>query len=174
MKLGGIALAATLIVAHSASQPDVIGWSLSTDGTYVHNTTGMPCPNAWGWTSRINVYGPTSGPVLGGCIYKGRDDAEVRIRRFAPDAARDAATREKERKLMEQPGDSRSPFGYFTRWDETDAAGRRIPVERYTMKRADLLIDCETRYHPVQSDLVLGFDGLCRSAQKSWLNAPKR
>jgi hypothetical protein len=127
----------------------------------------MICPETWGWVRRVEVSGIARGPVVGSCSYVGGDTAEVRIRHFDPSAARDAATLEKERNLMNQPGDSRSPFGYFIRWDEPGADGKSIPVERYTMKRAGMLIDCETRFTGYnQGDRTLGFYELCHSMQQ--------
>jgi hypothetical protein len=69
---------------------------------------------------------------------------------------------------MNQPGDnSVSPYGYFIRCDEPVIGSKPIPVERYTMKRAGMLIDCETRHSgPDRDDVILDFYGLCRRMQK--------
>lgn len=168
MRIAGAALAFAVVTATVAggSPPAPIGWSIRTDGTYVHGITGALCPSKWGWVERIEVFGSQSGAVKGRCRYVGGDEAELRIRHFDPTAARDEKTLRNERNLMDQPGDSRSPFGYYTRWEEPAIGGRPIQVERYTMKRAGMLIDCETRFiRPNQSDVTLGFDGLCTKLQ---------
>jgi len=167
LKLAAPALAAILATT-AVAQPGapIHGWSVKPDGTYVHDATGMPCPKTFGWVKRVQVSSIVRGPVVARCTYVGGETAEVRIRRFDPTAARDAKALRNERNLMSQRGDSRSPFGYFTRWEEPVIGGKPIQVERYTMKRAGMLIDCDTKFTgPPRGDVILSFDGLCRSLQ---------
>jgi hypothetical protein len=169
LRLWASALTIALTGAAIAADVPILGWSLQADGTYVHGMTGVQCPKQWAWVKRFEVSSKEDGPVVGRCRYMGGGDSgELRIRHFDPAAARDQRTLERERQLMNQPGDnSVSPYGYVTRWDEPVIGGKPIPVERYTMKHAGMLIDCETRHSgPDRGDVILDFYGLCRRMQK--------
>jgi hypothetical protein len=168
LKLAGLALVIAVTAATGASSTAPFGWTLRSDGTYVHEATQMTCPPTWAWVKRVSVSSPTSGSLVGRCTYVGGETAEVRIRHFDPTSVRDQETLEKERQLMNQPGaSSRVPFGYFIRSQEPVIGGKPIEVWRYTMKHAGMLIDCETKYGGInRGDVTLNFDGLCRSLQE--------
>ncbi len=129
MRLLGPALAIALTGAAAAADTPTLGWSLTRDGTYIHDETGVRCPKKWGRVTRFEMSSKVQGPIVARCRYGGGGDtAEVRIRHFDPTAARDPDTLNKERQLMGQRGNSRSPWGYFIRWDEPVIGSKPLQV----------------------------------------------